>query len=73
MSICNLKNELLSQKASGFQGNAYQWTQVCFSYHSNSIEGSSCRKSSSPILSITYRFVLDPIQRIVMRKKKDQC
>lgn len=57
MDICKLKNELLSQKASGFKGNVYHWTQVSFAYNSNKIEGSLLSEEQTEMIFETHSFI----------------
>ena len=57
MDVDKLKSKLLSQKASAFKGNVYHWTQVCFAYHSNKIEGSQLSEEQAEMIYATHSFL----------------
>lgn len=57
MDVDKLKNELLSQKESGFKGNVYHWTQVSFAYNSNKIEGSRLTEEQTEMIYETNSFI----------------
>ncbi len=57
MVVDKLKNELLSQKESGFKGNVYHWTQVSFAYNSNKIEGSRLTEEQTEMIYETNSFI----------------
>lgn len=57
MDVNKLKNELLSQKESGFKGNVYHWTQISFAYNSNKIEGSRLTEEQTEMIYETNSFI----------------
>lgn len=57
MNVDKLKDELISQKNSGFKGNVYHWTQVSFAYNSNKIEGSRLSEEQTEMIYGTNSFI----------------
>lgn len=57
MDITKIKNELIKQKQSRFNGNIYHYTQVNFSYNSNKIEGSRLTSDQIEAIFDTSAFI----------------
>lgn len=57
MDIVKIKNELIKQKESRFQGNIYHYSQVNFAYNSNKIEGSRLTSDQTEAIFETASFI----------------
>ncbi|MBQ2640326.1 MAG: Fic family protein [Bacilli bacterium] len=57
MNVLNLKNELIKQKESKFDGNIYHYSQINFSYNSNKMEGSTLSSEETEAIYDTDSFI----------------
>ena len=57
MNVLNLKNELIKQKESKFEGNIYHYSQINFAYNSNKMEGSSLSSEETEAIYDTNSFI----------------
>ena len=57
MDVAKIKKELIEQKKSKFKGNIYQFSQVCFAYNSNKIEGSRLTEEQTEAIFDTSSFI----------------